>query len=68
MCIEYDGEHHFEENEYFGEGNLEYMKENDKIKNEYCILKNIHLIRIPFYDYENIETILNDLNRKEKSI
>jgi hypothetical protein len=68
MCIEYDGEHHFVENEYFGEGNLEYMKENDKIKNEYCILKNIKLIRIPFHDYKNIETILNDLNRKEKSI
>lgn len=68
MCIEYDGEHHFEENEYFGEGNLEYMKENDRIKNEYCQSKNIKLIRIPFYDYKNIETILNDLYRKEKSI
>ena len=63
MCIEYDGEHHFEENEYFGEGNLDYIRENDRIKNEFCQLNDIKMIRIPFYDYENIETILEDLNR-----
>lgn len=66
MCIEYDGEHHFEENEYFGEGNLDYIRENDRIKNEFCQLNDIKMIRIPFYDYENIETILEDLNRTRK--
>lgn len=60
MCIEYDGEHHFVENEYFGEGNLEYMRENDRIKNKYCQSKKIKLIRIPFYEHENIENILED--------
>ena len=66
MCIEYDGEHHFEENEYFGEGNLDYIRENDRIKNEFCQINNIKMIRIPFYDYENIETILEVLNRTRK--
>jgi very-short-patch-repair endonuclease len=66
MCIEYDGEHHFEENEYFGEGNLDYIRENDRIKNEFCQINNIKMIRVPFYDYEKIETILEVLNRTRK--
>lgn len=56
--IEYDGEHHFIENKYFGEGNLEYTKNNDKIKNEYCITNNIKIIRIPYWNYKSIEEIL----------
>ena len=32
IIIEYDGEHHFIENKYFGIGNLEYITGNDKIK------------------------------------
>ena len=59
MIVEYDGEHHYKENKYFGDGNLEYMKENDKIKNDYCLDNNITLIRIPYFDFKNIETILN---------
>jgi hypothetical protein len=59
LIIEYDGEHHYKENKYFGEGNLEYMKENDRIKNQYCIDKNIKLIRIPYWDLSKIEEILS---------
>lgn len=57
--IEYDGEHHFIENKYFGIGNLEYIRKNDEIKNKYCLLNSIRLVRIPYYDYNNIESILN---------
>jgi very-short-patch-repair endonuclease len=59
LCIEYDGEHHFIENKYFGKGNLEYMMENDRIKNEYCESRNIKLIRIPYYNFDKIDNILS---------
>ena len=60
-CIEYDGEHHFKENKYFGIGNLEYVRKNDDIKNKYCRENNIKLIRIPYYDYDKIDEILSIL-------
>lgn len=59
ICIEYDGEHHYQENKYFGEGNLEYMNKNDLIKSEYCTENNINLIRIPYWDLDKIESILS---------
>ena len=31
---------------------------HDKIKNEYCLTKNIKLIRIPYTDFDKIEEIL----------
>jgi hypothetical protein len=58
-CIEYDGEHHYIENQYFGEGNLEYMKLNDDIKNKYCYNNGIKLIRIPYWEFENIDDLIN---------
>lgn len=57
--IEYDGEHHFKENKYFGIGNLEYVRKNDNIKNKFCQENNIKLIRIPYYDYDKIDDILS---------
>ena len=33
---------------------------HDNIKNKYCHDNNIQLIRIPYWDLENIEQILND--------
>jgi hypothetical protein len=60
IIIEYDGEHHFIENKYFGIGNLEYITGNDKIKNKYCIDNNINLIRIPYWDYSKINDILDN--------
>ena len=40
---------------------LEYYKQNDNIKTQYCQNNNIKLIRIPYWELNNIETILNDL-------
>lgn len=69
IIIEYDGEHHYKENSYFGEGNLEYVKENDMIKDNYCKENNINLIRIPYWEYKNIESILSNIKQnKEKFI
>lgn len=46
LCIEYDGEQHFKPVKIFG-GVDAFNKiiQRDKIKNEYCLLNNIHLLR-----------------------
>lgn len=57
--IEYDGQQHFYSIDYFGgEKTLKGIQKRDKIKNQYCKDNNIPLIRIPYLDFDNIETIL----------
>ena len=56
--IEYDGEHHFEDIKYFGNNN-KYIVESDKIKEEYCKVNDIKIIRIPYWDFYNIDIILD---------
>lgn len=56
IAIEYDGIQHFKPS--FNEKEFRNIKINDEIKNKYCEEKNINLIRIPYWDFENIETIL----------
>lgn len=61
--IEYDGEGHFYKVDFKGhdgERTFNRTKENDKIKNDYCKSNNIKLIRIPYWDYDDIEKILNE--------
>jgi very-short-patch-repair endonuclease len=60
ICIEFDGEQHFKIVEKWG-GLESYNKVliRDKIKDEYCIENNIHLLRIRFD--ENINDKLTDL-------
>lgn len=52
-CIEYDGEQHFQEVEFF-KYSLKNVQERDQIKNQYCESNNIKLIRIPYWDYDKI--------------
>jgi hypothetical protein len=54
--IEYDGEFHYKK--YFDEQNYDKQQIYDKRKNEYCLNKNIKLIRIPYWKFDNIEKIL----------
>lgn len=63
-CIEVDGRQHFEK-AYFGGFSenkavsmLEYIKRHDEIKNDYCNKNNIKLIRIPYFEIDNINNIL----------
>ncbi len=58
--IEADGIQHFEPVELFG-GEKVFLeqKERDSIKNNYCSNNNIKLIRIPYYEQNNIYKILN---------
>jgi len=60
-CIEFDGEQHFKSNKHFGgEKKFELTKVRDDIKNRFCEKTNIKLIRIPYWDFENIEYILSE--------
>lgn len=55
MCIEFDGQHHYED---VGYGNHKITVEHDKIKNQYCKDNNINLLRIPYWEGNNIEDII----------
>ena len=71
ICIEYDGRFHFEMKEdFYGDKAEQVLLENqqrDKIKDEYCFKNNIKLIRIPYWEFENIEEILvKELNIKKE--
>ena len=58
--IEFDGEQHFKNIPRWG--GLELQQKRDNIKNEYAISHNIPLVRIPYWEQENItiDLILND--------
>lgn len=60
VLIEYDGEQHYKIKEYFGgfDGFVD-TKIRDTIKNIYCKENNIKLIRIPYWEFDNIEEILD---------
>lgn len=58
LCIEFDGQQHFEPK--FGDENLKTTKYHDMIKNDYCAKNNIFLLRIPYWDSNNIENIIKD--------
>lgn len=66
MCIEYDGEQHFRPINFGGISdsramdNLQKTKLHDIIKDTYCQQYKINLIRIPYWDKKNINTILDN--------
>ena len=63
ICIEYDGIQHFEPIKQFG-GLKGYTitQKHDKIKNNYCSDNGIKLIRIPYWEKDNIKKILSYIN------
>lgn len=64
LLIEYDGKQHFILSNHFGgyEGFID-TKIRDTIKDIYCKNNNIELLRIPYYEFNNIENIIsNKLN------
>lgn len=58
--IEFDGEQHFKNISFWG--GLELRQKRDKVKNEYALSHNIPLVRIPYWERDNItlELILGD--------
>ena len=61
LCIEFDGQGHYEPK--FGEHSLKQTIYHDNIKNKYCVANDINLLRIPYWDGNNMEqTILNKID------
>jgi len=64
LIIEFDGEQHYKCKYYFGAKNPEELfnkqKKHDKIKTDYCIVNNINILRIPYWEINNIEKIIEE--------
>jgi very-short-patch-repair endonuclease len=58
VLIEYDGIQHFED-KGFTHSSLEEIQFHDNLKNNYCNTHGIKMIRIPYWEIENINSILN---------
>lgn len=61
QLIEYDGIGHYDINS-FGEKSYNSIKCHDQMKNNYCKQNNIPLLRIPYWEFENIENIFQEKN------
>lgn len=65
ILIEYDGLAHFQPVDFAGKGKewaekrFKIQQTNDEIKNKYCIDNNIKLVRIKYFDFDNISNILD---------
>ena len=64
VLIEYDGEQHFEERFSFSnkkdKDSLLNIQKRDNIKNVFCENNNIALLRISYYEYDDVEKILDN--------
>lgn len=59
-CIEFDGYQHHNIAVFDTQKSFDKRQEHDKMKTNYCKDKNIKLIRIPYWEYNNIEEILKN--------
>jgi hypothetical protein len=60
--IEVDGEQHYKPvNSWGGEEALKVTQQRDELKDLYCESKGIELIRIPYWEFDNIEKHLEAL-------
>lgn len=73
LCIEYDGIQHYVPTKFGSnisdtdaEIAFRQTQERDAIKNEFCIRNSINILRIPYWDFPNIEEILTKNLRKEE--
>ena len=37
---------------------LKYIQYHDRLKTDYCLINKINLLRIPYYDFKNINSII----------
>lgn len=56
VLLEVQGQQHYKEVEVFDD--FEKQIERDKIKKEYCLVNNIPLIEIPYWELKNVEKFL----------
>lgn len=62
ICIEYQGQQHYAPVAVFG-GEFAFKRQQqcDSVKREYCTQNGVELLEIPFWDFKNIDRILDDL-------
>lgn len=65
VCIEYDGEYHYEPwrlyfNKNLAKEKFEELKKRDNIKTDYCRNNNIKLLRIPYFNIKEIDKIISN--------
>jgi Zn finger protein HypA/HybF involved in hydrogenase expression len=58
-CIEFDGKQHFIENCFMRKNSLKEIQKTDEIKNAYCKINNIKLLRISYTEFKDIDTIIS---------
>lgn len=67
FLLEYDGEQHFMPIDFSGRGEewaasqFKNIQIKDKIKNDFSIKYKIPLVRLPYWEINNVETILNHI-------
>lgn len=61
LIIEYDGEQHFDiKHSFSGEDGFVNTIIHDAIKNQYCEDNNINILRIPYWEFDNIEELIKE--------
>lgn len=73
LIIEYDGHQHYYPIDYFkGFKSFKNTIKCDWIKNRYALKNKINMLRIPFKEYHNMETLIDDaitkINNQEHTI
>ena len=61
IAIEYDGEQHYKSiDAWGGEEYLESVRQSDALKNDFCDYMGIDLLRIPYWEFDNIDGIVTN--------
>ena len=61
IAIEYDGEQHYKSiDAWGGEEYLESLRQSDALKNDFCDYMGIDLLRIPYWEFDNIDEIVTN--------
>ena len=61
IAIEYDGEQHYKSiDAWGGEEYLESVRQSDALKNDFCDYLGIDLLRIPYWEFDNIHEIVTN--------
>lgn len=69
LAIEFDGQQHYEFSPFFHRTQEEFQKRQqiDVEKNQYCLNKDIMLLRIPYTETDNLNTILKEIFEEKSS-
>ena len=63
LLVEYDGEYHYKlvrgSTPELKQKRLELQQRRDKVKNEWAKANNIPLLRIPYWDFDRIEELID---------